>query len=122
MAIVTNGVLVSRALDAAAELRELGIHARVLNMSSIKPLDSDAIVKAARETRGIVTVEEGLAAGGLGGAVAEVLALHHPAPMRILGLQDTFAPTGSAEFLLDYFHLSAAGIKSAVLELLRAKE
>lgn len=120
--IITNGVLVSRALDAAAQLKELGIYARVLNMSSIKPLDSDAIVKAAKETRGIVTAEEGLAAGGLGGAVAEVLALRQPAPMRILGLQDTFAPTGPVEFLLDYFHLNADGIKSAALELLRAKD
>lgn len=115
--IITNGVLVSRALDAAAALESLGVHARVLNMSSIKPLDSDAILQAAKQTRGIVTAEEGLAAGGLGGAVAEVLALHHPAPMRMLGLQDTFAPTGSAEFLLDYFHLNAEGIMQAALDL-----
>jgi transketolase len=119
--IITNGVLVSRALDAAAQLKQAGIFARVLNMSTIKPLDSDAIIKAAKETRGIVTAEEGLAAGGLGGAVAEVLGQHHPAPIRILGLQDTFAPTGSAEFLLDYFHLNAEGMKDAALEILRAR-
>ena len=93
----------------------------VLNMSSIKPIDSDAIVKAARETRGIITAEEALCAGGLGGAVAEILALHHPAPMRILGLPDVFAPTGSAEFLLDYFHLNAEGMVTAALDLFGGK-
>jgi transketolase len=116
--IITNGVLVSRALEAAEALTQRGIYARVLNMSSIKPIDSDAILEAARSTRGIVTAEEALAAGGLGGAVAEILALHHPTPMRMLGVPDVFAPTGSAEFLLEHFHLTAQGIVSAVLDLL----
>ena len=116
--IITNGILVARALQAAKLLEQRGIFARVLNMSSIKPLDYDAIIKAAKETRGIVTVEEALTAGGLGGAVAEVLALHHPAPMRMLGLPDVFAPTGSAEFLLDHFHLNADGMVNAALDLL----
>lgn len=121
VAIITNGVLVARALEAADALKQQDIHARVLNMSSIKPLDLDAILDAARTTRGIVTVEEAFAAGGLGGAVAEVLALYSPTPMRILGVPDVFAPTGSAEFLLDHFHLNAAGIISAVLDLLGKK-
>lgn len=116
--IITNGVLVHRALDAARLLEEEGLSVRVLNMSTIKPLDEEAIVDAARTTKGIVTAEEGLAAGGLGGAVAEVLALRHPAPMRIIGLQDVFAPTGSAEFLLEYFKLTAEGMHQAALELL----
>jgi transketolase len=119
--IITNGVLVSRAVDAAAVLEEHGIHARVLNMSSIKPIDSDAILQAARTTRGIVTAEEGLIAGGLGGAVAEILALHHPAPIRILDVPDVFAPTGSAEFLLEHFHLTTQGIASAALDLMGKK-
>ena len=84
--LMANGVLVSRALDAADSLNKIGIHARVLNMSSMSPMDVDAVLDAARNTRGIVTVEEALAAGGLGGAVAEILAVHHPAPMRILGV------------------------------------
>jgi transketolase len=116
--IITNGVLVARALDAARLLEEEGKSARVLNMSTIKPLDQDAILDAARTTKGIVTAEEGLAAGGLGGAVAEVLALSHPTPMRILGLQDVFAPTGSAEFLLEHFNLTATGMRDAVMELM----
>ena len=117
--LMANGLLVARALDAAETLAQKGIQARVLNMSSVKPIDREAIVKAARETRGIVTAEEALAAGGLGGAVAEVLALEHPAPMRMLGVPDTFAPTGTAEFLLDYFGISAKGMEKAALELIR---
>ncbi len=119
--IMANGVMVSRALEAAAKLDEQGVKARVLNMSSIKPIDKEAILDAARTTRGIVTAEEGLMAGGLGGAVAEILALHHPAPMRMLGLPDVFAPTGSAEFLLEHFGLTAAGIVVASLQLMEAR-
>jgi len=117
--IATNGVLVWRALEAADKLAARGIQARVLNMSSVKPLDTEAILDAARTTRGIVTAEEGLAAGGLGGAIAEVLALHHPAPMRILGLPDVFAPTGNIEFLLNHFRLNADGMEAAALELVK---
>jgi transketolase len=116
--IITNGVLVHRALEAARSLEEEGISVRVLNMSTIKPLDEEAILDSARATKGIITAEEGFAAGGLGGAVAEVLALRCPTRMRILGLQDTFAPTGTAEFLLEYFKLTAQGMRDAAMELL----
>ena len=111
---------VSRALEAAESLAAQGISARVVNMSSIKPMDREAVLSAARETRGIVTVEEHSIYGGLGGAVAEVLALEHPARMKMLGVPGVFAPTGSAEFLLEYFGLTAAGIETAVKELLDA--
>jgi len=116
--LMANGVMVSRALDAAESLALLGIHARVVNMSSLSPIDAEAVLDAARTTRGIVTAEEALASGGLGGAVAEILAVHHPARMRILGVPGVFAPTGSAEFLLEHFGLTALGIHSAALELL----
>ncbi|HEY2039900.1 MAG TPA: transketolase C-terminal domain-containing protein, partial [Edaphobacter sp.] len=119
--IITNGILVYRAILAARALEEKGFFARVLNMSSIKPIDSDAIVDAARTTRGIVTAEEGLIAGGLGSAVAEILALRHPAPMRMLGVPDVFAPTGSAEFLLEHFGLTEQGIAAAALNLIEKK-
>ena len=119
--IMANGVMVARALDAAVSLAAVGVSARVVNMSSIKPIDKDAILDAARTTRGIVTAEEALDAGGLGGAVAEILALHYPAPMRMLGVPDVFAPTGSAAFLLDHFGLNSQGIKAAALDLLGAK-
>jgi transketolase len=116
--LMANGVLVSRALDAAESLAGRGIHARVVNMCSMSPIDVDAVLHAARTTRGIVTAEEALAAGGLGGAIAEILATNHPAPMRILGVPGVFAPTGSAEFLLEYFGLTAKGIRNAALSIL----
>ena len=120
--LMANGVMVSRALDAADSLAIRGIQARVLNMSSMSPMDVDAVLHAARTTRGIVTAEEALASGGLGGAVAEILAVHHPAPMRILGVPGVFAPTGSAEFLLQHFGLTAKGIHDAALDLLGEKQ
>jgi transketolase len=114
--IVATGTLVSRALEAADMLAGEGISARVLNLSSLAPIDRESLVRAARETRGIVTAEEGVKAGGLGGAVAEILAEAHPAPMRILGV-DAFAPTGDTAFLLDHFGLNAAAIAHAAREL-----
>ena len=116
--LMANGVMVSRALDAAEMLAGRGIEARVVNMSSVSPMDVEAVLDAARTTRGIVTAEEALASGGLGGAVAEILATRHPAPMRILGVPGVFAPTGSAEFLLEHFGLTARGIENAALDLL----
>jgi transketolase len=117
--LMANGVLVGRALKAAQLLAAQGVSARVLNMSTVKPLDREAVLDAARTTRGIVTAEEAMAAGGLGSAVAELLAEDHPAPMRILGVNDVFAPTGTEEFLLDHFGLNAAGIERAALDLLK---
>jgi transketolase len=117
--LMANGVLLSRALEAAEALAKDGISARVLNMSSVKPIDVEAILDAARTTRGIVTVEEASIYGGLGGAVAEIVAQNSPIKMRILGVPGVFAPTGSAEFLLNYFHLNAAGICAAAVNLLR---
>jgi transketolase len=114
--LVATGVVVVRALDAAELLRSEGIEARVLHMPTIKPLDSAALLAAARETAGIVTVEEALTSG-LGGAVAELLVRRHPVPMRFVGVPDTFAPTGSEEWLLDYFGISADGIAAAAREL-----
>jgi transketolase len=82
------------------------------------PFDREAIVRAARETRGIVTVEEASIYGGLGGAVAEIVATEHPVRMKIRGVPGVFAPTGSAEFLLEHFGLTAKGIEKAAIELL----
>ena len=96
--IAANGTVLHRALAAAELLAERGIQARALSVGSVKPLDEEAIIAAARETGGIVTVEEGLASGGLGGAVAETVARTHPVRVAMLGLPDTFAPTGSAEW------------------------
>ena len=116
--VIANGVMVVRALEAAEKLAQQGISTRVLNASSMAPFDREAVVRAARETRGIVTVEEASIYGGLGGAVAEILALEHPARMKILGVPGVFAPTGSVEFLLEHFGLTANGIETAAKELL----
>ena len=116
LTIVATGVMVSRALAAAEALAERGLYARVLNVSTIKPLDEAAIIAAARETKAIVTVEEAMVEGGLGAAVAEVVVRYAPAPMRMLGVTG-FAPTGGVEFLFDYFRLTRDGIIAAALEL-----
>ena len=115
--IVATGTTVSRALDAATSLEADGVSARVLAMPTIKPLDGEALLAAARETVGIVTVEEALTSG-LGGAVAEHLATRHPTRMCFVGVPDTFAPTGSVEWLMDHFGISAAGIAAAAKEVL----
>jgi len=117
--LIANGTMVTRALVAAEALaRGQGIQSRVLSMPTVKPLDIKAIEAAARETAGIVTVEEHSIYGGLGGAVAEVVATTHPVPMRILGIPGVFSPTGSAEWILEYFGLTPEGICEAALELL----
>jgi len=119
--IIANGVLVSRAVDAATLLFGDGISARVLNMATLSPIDREAIVDAARSTGAIVTAEEHTVRGGLGGAVAEVVVSEHPVPMRILGVPGVFAPTGSAEFLLDHFGLNAVGIAAAARDLVAGR-
>jgi transketolase len=120
VSIITNGTLVARALEAADALRDMEVRCRVISMPTVKPLDVDEVVRAAAETGAIVTVEEHSTRGGLGGAVAETVVEHQPAPVRIMGIPG-FAPTGSAEFLLDHFGLTAHGIADAALELMKRK-
>jgi transketolase len=115
--LIANGTMVHRALEAATLLAAAGLSARVLNMGTVRPLDREAIVAAARETRGIVTVEEHSVVGGLGSAVAEVVCTTSPAPMRMVGVPGVFAPTGSAAWLFEHFGMTAAGIYAAALEL-----
>ncbi|QQS46262.1 MAG: transketolase family protein [Acidobacteriota bacterium] len=117
LTLIANGTMVSRALDAAVLLADQGLNARVLNLSTVRPLDREAIVDAATQTGRIVTVEEHTIYGGLGGAVAEVVVTTRPVPMRILGFPGVFAPTGSASWLLEHFGLTAEGICQAALEL-----
>jgi transketolase len=114
--IISNGTVLWRALAAAEQLAETGVSARVISMPTVKPLDVDAVVAAARETAGIVTAEEATTAGGLGGAVAETVTAHHPTRVTILGVPE-FAPTGSAGFLLDRYGMSPAGIADAARAL-----
>jgi transketolase len=115
--LIANGTMVTRALEAAELLVDAGVDARVLNMSTVRPIDRDAIVAAASETGRIVTVEEHSVYGGLGSAVAEVVCTTVPVPMRILGVPGVFAPTGSVTWLLEHFKLTPHGICAAALEL-----
>jgi transketolase len=117
VSVIATGVTVVRALRAADELARDGIEARVLSMPTIKPLDTEAVEAAARQTGGIVTVEEALTSG-LGGAVAEAVVTRHPTAMRFVGVPDTFAPTGAVGWLLDHFGISSPGIQAAVRDLL----
>lgn len=119
VAILANGVMLHKALQAADVLAEQGVSARVVNMAWMNPLDVETIVDAAG-TGAIVTVEEASVRGGLGGAVAETLALHRPVPMEMLGFPG-FAPTGTVDFLFEHFGLSAAGISSAALKAISRK-
>jgi transketolase len=118
--VISNGTVLWRALAAAEQLAADGIEARVVSMPTVKPLDVDAVVRAARETAGIVTAEESTTAGGLGGAVAETVVAHHPTRMRILGVPE-FAPTGSAAYLLDRYGMSPGGIADAARELVKGR-
>jgi transketolase len=115
--IIANGVLVHRALEAAETLARDGIAAAVVNMSTVRPIDRDAIVRAA-ERGPIVTVEEHTVFGGLGSAVAEVVVDTHPVRVKALGVPGVFAPTGSTEFLLEHFGLTAPHIAAAAHALL----
>lgn len=120
LAIIATGTLVHRALAAADVLAAEGMDARVVNMATITPLDEAAILTAAK-TGAIVTAEEHVVRGGLGGAVAEVVATSaRPVPMRILGF-DRFQPTGSADWLMERAGLTADGIAGAARELICAR-
>lgn len=119
--IIANGTLTHRALKAATILADNHIEARVINMATVSPLDTDVIQKAALETGAIITCEEHSVHGGLGGAIAEIVVQHCPVPMRILGVPGVFAPTGSANFLLDEFGLSAHGISQSASQLVANK-
>lgn len=118
LAIICNGVMVHRALAAAATLEDEGIGARVINMSTINPLDEAAVIAAA-ETGAILTVEEHSVRGGLGGAVAEVVTANRPVPVRRMGFPG-FLPTGSAEWLLEHFGLTADGIAAAARDVIQS--
>ena len=119
--IIANGTLTHRAVSAAAVLATQNISARVLNMATVRPIDAAAIVSAAQNTGAIVTCEEHTTFGGLGSAVAEVVVDESPVPMKRLGVPGVFAPTGPANFLLDEFGMSANGISTSAIELIKRK-
>lgn len=119
--IIATGIMVAAAMGAAQNLALDGIDCRVLSMPTIKPLDRDAILKAAMETGAIITAEEHLRRGGLGGAVAQIVAEQRPVPMSFIAINDTFAKSGKPEELLRRYRLTAVDIESAARSLILRK-
>jgi len=122
LTIIACGLMVAAALEAAAALEKNDIHARVLDMHTIKPLDVEAIEGAARETGAIVTAEEHLLQGGLGAGVARVVSQRFSVPMEFVGVQDTYAQSGEPQELLDAYGLTPKHIQAAAEKALQRKK
>lgn len=116
--IIATGLMVKEAMDAAKALAEEGISCRVINMATIKPLDEEIVLKAARETGKIVTAEEHSIIGGLGEAVCGVLSEKLPTPVRRVGVMDTFGESGPAAEVLEVFGLSCENLVKVCKEML----
>ena len=119
--IVACGLMVSTAMEAAEMLKGAGISARILDYHTVKPFDREALIEAARATRAVVTVEEHSVIGGLGGAVAEVIAEECLVPLRRIGLNDQFAETGPYEAIIEGYGLTAQAIVSAAESVVKSQ-
>lgn len=121
LTIIACGLMVGMALDAAALLAREGIQARVIDLHTLRPLDRETLLRAARETGAIVTAEEHLLQGGMGSNVARIIAESCPVPMRFVGLADTYVESAEPDELLAKYHLTAQDIYKAALEVYNAK-
>jgi len=119
--IIAIGIMVKEALDAAEDLKLEGIDCCVLNMPTLKPIDEEAIITAAAETGAIVTAEEHLEHGGLGSKVAQVVTRHHPVPMELVAIRDTYTKSGKFAELLQKYGLTATDIGQAVRGVVKRK-
>jgi transketolase len=119
--IIACGSLVTESLQAASMLEKENIKARVINIHSLKPLDEKIILKAAKETKAIVTAEEHEIYGGLGSAVSEVVVKNYPVPLEMIGLKDSFGTSGSPEELMRFFHLKDLDIVAAAKKVIARK-
>lgn len=115
--VIATGIMVAEAMEAASQLAEEGVDVRVIDMHTIKPLDVDLVVEAAKETGKIVTAEEHSVIGGLGSAVAEVLCTKQPAKMIMVGQQDTYGESGKPDELKEKYGMTADAIVAAVREI-----
>ncbi|MFA6258587.1 MAG: transketolase C-terminal domain-containing protein [Candidatus Paceibacterota bacterium] len=120
--IIVTGDLTYEALLSAKRLEEKGTKTKVLNLSSIKPLDEEAIITLAKETKAIVTVENHQKIGGMGSAVSEVLAREYPTLMEFIGIDDTYGQSGTPKELIEHYGLGVMGITSAVERILGKKK
>lgn len=121
LTVLSTGLMLNRCLNAAEALSKEGIEARVMDMHTIKPLDTQSILEAAQETGAIVTVEEHSIIGGLGAAVAEVVTESYPVPVRRVGIADQFTETGPYDDLLDHYGMSQKDILKAAHKVLALK-
>ncbi len=121
-AVIACGVMVSEAMSAAEKLKSEGIDVRVVNMHTLKPIDADMIVQCAKECGAVVTAEEHQLAGGLGSAVAEVLAQQHPCPVEMVGVRDSFGESGSPAQLMAHYGLKDVHIMEAVRKVIHRKK
>ena len=119
--IIATGFMVAPALKAAEMLKEDGVSARVIDIHTIKPIDSDIIIKAAKETGAIITCEEHNLFGGLGSAVSEVVVKNHPVPMEMVGIEDTFGESGKPIELVEKYGLTPENIYKKSKALLNRK-
>jgi transketolase len=119
--IIVTGELVHRALKVAEELEKERVSVTVINLSTIKPLDEKAIIRLAEEAKAIVTIEDHQIAGGVGSAVAELLAKTCPVPVEFIGVNDKFGQSGKPEELLELYGMSEKHIKEAVKKVLKRK-
>ncbi|NSW89683.1 MAG: transketolase family protein [Firmicutes bacterium] len=119
--LFVTGILVRSALDAAEILKVKGISAKVVNIHTIKPIDREGVISAARETGAVVTVENHNIIGGLGSAVAEVLIEECPVPMKRIGVADHFGEVGRKEYLFEKYHMTAGDIARAAEEVIAKK-
>ncbi len=119
--IIAIGIMVAPALEAAEMLAAENINCRVLNMSTIKPIDQKAVIRAAEETGAIVTAEEHMEHGGLGGTVARILAENRPTPLELIAVRDTYAESGKPAELLERYGLTAKDIARAVGKAIQRK-
>jgi transketolase len=122
VSIIACGAMVYEALIAANELSKQKINARVINLHTIKPIDTNTIVNAAKETGAIVTAEEHQVMGGMGSAIAEVTAKHCPVPIEMIGIQDRFGESGEPAELMKEFHLTSKDIETAAKKVLKRKQ
>jgi len=122
IAIIASGALVHIALEAAEELKKQNISARVINIHTIKPIDKDIIIKAAKETKAIVTAEDHSIIGGLGSTVAEILSENHPTKIKRIGVNDQFGQSGKPDELYQKYGLTKEEIIKASKALLRRQE
>ena len=120
--IVATGYMVHKALEAREMLGSEGVKARIVDIHTIKPLDKDIIIKAAKETGAIVTAEEHNIYGGLGSAVAEVVVENHPVPVKILGIRDSFGKSGKPDKLVEMYGLTSRDIAETAKQALKMKK